>query len=174
MRLTATNHLHPDQSHERLHTSQRTNTTSSHEPQCCSETVTGDAQIALASESHLAGVTGCDINKPVQILDLARIEEGYLSLSIEKVFLRDIVNECNTLIAPLAEQKEISIIEECHFEPPSEEDISKIVLRHTDSLKNMIFYPRMTKHESIVRPYYSVPTEFLNFEKGSLYVLKIV
>jgi len=36
--------------------------------------VTGDAQIALASALHLFGVTGCDINKPVQILDLARVE----------------------------------------------------------------------------------------------------
>ena len=76
--LTATNHLRPDRSHEHLHTSQRTNTTSSHEPQCSSETVTGDAQFALASESHLVGVTGCDINKPVQILDLARVETSRL------------------------------------------------------------------------------------------------
>jgi hypothetical protein len=52
----------------------RSNPDSSHEPQCSSDTVTGDAQIALAREPHLVEVTGYDINKPLQILDPARVE----------------------------------------------------------------------------------------------------
>lgn len=44
-----------------------------------------------------------------QTLDLARIEEGYLDISIEKVSVGDVINECNTLIAPFAEQNDISI-----------------------------------------------------------------
>jgi hypothetical protein len=54
--------------------SRHTKPDSSHKPQSSSETVTGDAQFALAGELHLVGVTGCDINKPVQIIDLARVE----------------------------------------------------------------------------------------------------
>jgi len=44
------------------------------------------------------------------ILDLASIEEGHLFLSIEKVSVNDVVNECKTLISPLAEKNKISIV----------------------------------------------------------------
>ncbi len=41
------------------------------------------------------------------ILDLAAIESGKLSLSIENVLLDDVFTECFSLITPLAEQREI-------------------------------------------------------------------
>jgi len=44
-----------------------------------------------------------------QILDLARIERGHLQLSIEQVNLSDVFNECHSMIAPLAEQNNLSL-----------------------------------------------------------------
>jgi len=44
-----------------------------------------------------------------QILDLARIERGHLQLSIEQVNLSDVFKECHSMIAPLAEQNNLSL-----------------------------------------------------------------
>jgi len=43
------------------------------------------------------------------ILDLASIEEGHIFLSIEKVSVNDVINECKKLTSPLAEKNNISI-----------------------------------------------------------------
>jgi signal transduction histidine kinase/ActR/RegA family two-component response regulator len=60
-------------------------------------------QINKAGE-HLLGL----IN---QVLDLARIESGKLSLSIEPVALRSVVDECLPLVQNLAVQRELQPIE---------------------------------------------------------------
>jgi PAS domain S-box-containing protein len=44
-----------------------------------------------------------------QILDLAKIEKGHLQLSMEKVNLSDIFRECQAMIAPLAEQNNLTL-----------------------------------------------------------------
>ncbi|MCK4708722.1 MAG: PAS domain S-box protein, partial [Gammaproteobacteria bacterium] len=44
-----------------------------------------------------------------QILDLARIEAGRLELSIEPVSLEKLLNECKSLIAPLADKQSIQL-----------------------------------------------------------------
>ena len=45
------------------------------------------------------------------VLDLARIEAGKISVSLEPVSVKDVLTECVTLIKPLAEEKEITIDE---------------------------------------------------------------
>ena len=45
-----------------------------------------------------------------EILDLAKIESGNIALSMETIDLADILNECRTMIAPLAEPRGIRII----------------------------------------------------------------
>ena len=42
-----------------------------------------------------------------EVLDLAKIESGYIDLSLEPVDLGDLVNECRSLIAPLAAVRHI-------------------------------------------------------------------
>jgi PAS domain S-box-containing protein len=49
-----------------------------------------------------------------ELLDLARIEAGEVSLSIEAVHVETAVNECVSLVRPLAEQKCIAIDIECN------------------------------------------------------------
>ncbi|MEQ1528731.1 MAG: PAS domain S-box protein [Methylococcales bacterium] len=44
-----------------------------------------------------------------QILDLALIESGKLSLSLESVLLGDVIRECQTMIEPLAQQRDIEL-----------------------------------------------------------------
>jgi len=44
-----------------------------------------------------------------QILDLARIEKGHLQLSMERVRLSNVFKECSTMVAPLAEQNNLSL-----------------------------------------------------------------
>ncbi len=44
-----------------------------------------------------------------QILDLARIEKGYLHLSMEQVQIADIFKECKSMMMPLAKQYAVSI-----------------------------------------------------------------
>ncbi len=44
-----------------------------------------------------------------QILDLARIEKGHLQLSMEQVNLHDIFEQCHAMVAPLAEQNNLSL-----------------------------------------------------------------
>ncbi len=44
-----------------------------------------------------------------QILDLARIEEGNLQISIESIKLEDVLHECQSLIRPLADERKIRV-----------------------------------------------------------------
>jgi len=44
-----------------------------------------------------------------QILDLSRIEKGYVRLLIQQVSLKEIIDDCSAMIAPLAEQYEVSL-----------------------------------------------------------------
>jgi len=55
------------------------------------------------------------INK---VLDLTRIEAGKLEVTIEKVELIDLIKECCSLILPLAEKREILIVNEMETAPP--------------------------------------------------------
>jgi len=63
-----------------------------------------DIKQILSSGNHLLGL----IN---EILDLARIEAGKISLSIEPVDLHQVISETISIIRPLAENSEISIID---------------------------------------------------------------
>ncbi|MCW8914798.1 MAG: bacteriohemerythrin [Magnetovibrio sp.] len=62
-----------------------------------------------------------------EILDLARIEADQLDLSLEDVSANDVVMECMTLMAPLAEQHEITIIDKFSNQADS--------VLHTDRLR---------------------------------------
>jgi signal transduction histidine kinase/CheY-like chemotaxis protein len=55
------------------------------------------------------------INK---VLDLTRIEAGKLEVAIEKVELVDLIKECCSLILPLSEKREITIVNEMETSPP--------------------------------------------------------
>ncbi len=55
------------------------------------------------------------INK---VLDLTRIEAGKLEVTIEKVELIDLIKECCSLILPLSEKREITIVNEMETSPP--------------------------------------------------------
>jgi len=44
-----------------------------------------------------------------EILDLAKIESGHASLSIEPVKVEDLLSECITLLTPIAQQREITM-----------------------------------------------------------------
>ena len=54
-----------------------------------------------------------------EVLDLARIDNNKLEISIENIDLSDVVNDCFTLTAPLARDKDIALInripDECHY-----------------------------------------------------------
>ncbi len=65
---------------------------------------TNDIKQILLSGNHLLGL----IN---EILDLARIEAGKISLSIEPVDLHQVITETISIVRPLAESSEISIID---------------------------------------------------------------
>ncbi len=68
-----------------------------------SETQSDDIKQILQAGNHLLGL----IN---EILDLARIEAGKLSLSIEPVDLHQVISETISIVKPLAENSGISII----------------------------------------------------------------
>jgi signal transduction histidine kinase/ActR/RegA family two-component response regulator len=63
-----------------------------------------DIKQILSAGNHLLAL----IN---EILDLARIEAGKISLSIEPVDLHQVISETTSIIRPLAENSEISIID---------------------------------------------------------------
>jgi PAS domain S-box-containing protein len=46
-----------------------------------------------------------------EVLDLARIEAGKITVSIEPVLIRESLNECLSLVKPLADEREITIVE---------------------------------------------------------------
>lgn len=46
-----------------------------------------------------------------EVLDLARIESGKITVSIEPVSIRESLNECLALVKPLADEREITIVE---------------------------------------------------------------
>ena len=46
-----------------------------------------------------------------EVLDLARIESGKITVSIEPVSIRESLDECLSLVKPLADEREITIIE---------------------------------------------------------------
>lgn len=71
------------------------------------ETRLDDKQKTYVDEIDSAGQLQLELVN--QILDLSRIEEGHLNLSIEKVSVKDVIKECNTLISPLSEKNNISI-----------------------------------------------------------------
>lgn len=54
------------------------------------------------------------------VLDLARVESGHVSLSLESVDVRAIVSECLTLVGPLASKRGISL---------SQKDLTGVVVR---------------------------------------------
>lgn len=84
------------------------------------ETTLDDKQKDYVNEINSAGQLQLELIN--QILDLARIEEGYLNLSIEKVSVDDVINECAKLISPLANQSKISLDFDCN---PSNDDITQ-------------------------------------------------
>ncbi|MCK5002931.1 MAG: HAMP domain-containing histidine kinase [Gammaproteobacteria bacterium] len=46
-----------------------------------------------------------------EVLDLARIESGKMEISINKVLIKDVLQECITLIGPQAESRQLDIID---------------------------------------------------------------
>jgi signal transduction histidine kinase len=54
-----------------------------------------------------------------EILDLAKIEAGKTELSLEPVFVQDILDECLALTSPLAEEKNITVVDKISgLDPP--------------------------------------------------------
>jgi PAS domain S-box-containing protein len=69
-----------------------------------------EKEITEKQQSHISeiGKAGNLLLELVnQILDLARIEKGHLQLSMEKVSLQDIFEECHSMVAPLSEQSNL-------------------------------------------------------------------
>ena len=48
-----------------------------------------------------------------ELIDIARIESGDLSLSLEPVLIRPLIEECSQLMAPIAAERSIRIIQQC-------------------------------------------------------------
>ena len=48
-----------------------------------------------------------------ELIDIARIESGDLSLSVEPVLIRPLIEECRQLMAPIAAERWIRIIQDC-------------------------------------------------------------
>ena len=48
-----------------------------------------------------------------ELIDIARIESGDLSLSLEPVLIRPLIEECSQLMAPIAAERSIRIIQHC-------------------------------------------------------------
>jgi signal transduction histidine kinase/ActR/RegA family two-component response regulator len=48
-----------------------------------------------------------------ELIDIARIESGDLSLSVEPVLIRPLVEECSQLMTPIAAERSIRIIQDC-------------------------------------------------------------
>jgi PAS domain S-box-containing protein len=66
-----------------------------------------DKQQSHLSEINNAGSMLLELVN--QILDLARIEKGHLHLSMEQVNIKDIFNECRSMVTPLIEQNNLSL-----------------------------------------------------------------
>jgi signal transduction histidine kinase/ActR/RegA family two-component response regulator len=49
-----------------------------------------------------------------ELIDIARIESGDLSLSLEPVLVRSVIEETSELMAPIAAERSIRIIQHCH------------------------------------------------------------
>jgi len=75
------------------------------------ETRLDEKQTSYVNEIEGAGQLQLELVN--HILDLARVEEGFLTFSIEKVSVDDVINECATLISPLAKQSNVSLSFEC-------------------------------------------------------------
>jgi signal transduction histidine kinase/ActR/RegA family two-component response regulator len=67
-----------------------------------------------------------------EILDLALVESGKLSLALEPILLSDVMNECQAMIGPLAEKSGISVV----FPPP---DIRYFVTADRTRIKQILF-----------------------------------
>lgn len=76
-----------------------------------------------------------------EILDLAVIESGKLSLSIESVSLAEVLHECEAMIEPQAEKRGISVVfaklEESHFVKADRTRVKQILI---NLLSNSIKY----------------------------------
>lgn len=70
------------------------------------KTMTGKQQSHVEEISNAGNLLLELVN---QILDLARIEKGYIQLSMQQVSLEDIIHDCKAMIAPLAEQYNVSL-----------------------------------------------------------------
>ncbi|HEB82259.1 MAG TPA: response regulator [Gammaproteobacteria bacterium] len=77
-----------------------------------------------------------------QILDLARIEKGHLQLSLEKVNLADTLSECQAMIAPLAEQNQLSLDINTRVEGYVIADYTRLKQVMLNLLSNAIKYNR--------------------------------
>lgn len=96
------------------------------------KTTLDDQQKAYVHEIDSAGQLQLELVN--HILDLASIEEGHLKLSIEKVSVKDVVNECNTLLSPLAEKNNISI----YFDDSSDVYVNADYIRLKQVILNLL------------------------------------
>lgn len=95
-----------------------------------------------------------------QILDLARIEKGHLQLSMEKVQLTNVFNECQSMIGPLAKQDNLSLDFSSNFNGYVVADYTRFKQVMLNLLSNAIKYnikngivqlKVLQKEDSIVR-----------------------
>ncbi|MBB1076947.1 PAS domain S-box protein [Rhodoferax sp. 4810] len=85
-----------------------------------------------------------------EVLDLALIESGRLSLSREPVSLAEVLHDCQTLMEPLAQKKEL----ELHFAMPAapcfvSADSTRLKQVMINLLSNAIKYNRLGGHVSV-------------------------
>jgi len=77
-----------------------------------------------------------------EILDLAKIETGNIGLSLEPIHIWDLISECNTLLAPVAQQHKVTLHQEERNDYHIRADRTRLKQVLLNLLSNAIKYNR--------------------------------
>ncbi len=101
-----------------------------------------EKQKSMTEQIHTAGNHLLSLIN--EILDLARIESREFALSVENVDPKIVINECLSLISPLAQEKQIEIVNNCECEslPYLKADLVRVKQVLLNFLSNAVKYNR--------------------------------